>query len=186
MLVGPLGSGKTQAARVLRDSYGYAEVNSGRVLAHLLGLPPVPETPRDVFQAAAGDFIVRPHGPEELASAVHAAVQACSSARVLVDGIRHRATLRHLKAMADQRRTATLFVHTPPDVAFDFYRVREQPGLTIQGFLALRAAEAEAEVESLIEESDAVLYNWAGVTSYQSAIDRLMADVHIHLQRGSA
>lgn len=186
VLVGPLGSGKTQAARVLRDSYGYSEVNSGRVLAQLLGIPPVPETPREAFQAAAGDFIVRPDGPEQLASAIHGAVQESSDARVLVDGIRHRATLRHLKGMTDQRRTATLFVHTPPDVAFAFYRRREQPDLTIQGFLALRAAEAEAEVESLIEESNAVLYNWAGVESYQSTIDRLMADVSIALLRGSA
>jgi predicted NUDIX family phosphoesterase/dephospho-CoA kinase len=186
VLVGPLGSGKTQAAKVLRDSYGYVEVNSGRVLAQLLGLPPVPETPRSVFQAAAGAFIMRPQGPQELALAIHAEVQACSSARVLVDGIRHRETLRRLKTMKEQRRTATVFVHTPPDVAFAFYRLREQPDLSIQAFLDLRAAEAESEVESLIEESDAVLYNWAGVESYQSAIDGLMTEVRIHKPRGRA
>lgn len=180
-LVGPLGSGKTQAATVLRDSYGYSEVNSGRVLAELLGIPPVPQTPREVFQAAAGDFILRADGPKQLASAIHAAVQESSNARVLVDGIRHLATMRHLRRMRSQRLTATLFVHTPPDVAFAFYRRREQPDLTSQGFLALRAAEAEAEVESLIGESDAVLYNWAGVENYQSTIDQLMTDVGIPL-----
>ncbi len=72
-----------------------------------------------------------------------------------------------------------MFVHTPPDVAFAFYRKREQPDLTIERFLALRAAQAEAEVESLIEESDAVLYNWAGVDNYQSTIDQLMAEVGV-------
>lgn len=91
VLVGPLGSGKTQAAQVLRDSYGYLEVNSGRVLAQMLGLPPVPETPRETFQAAAGEFITRPDGPTQLAAALHTAVDRTQSTRVLVDGIRQRA-----------------------------------------------------------------------------------------------
>jgi predicted NUDIX family phosphoesterase/dephospho-CoA kinase len=179
VLVGPLGSGKTQAARALRESFGYVEINSGRVLASLMNMDPVPQTPRDVFQAAAGEFIRRPDGPRRLAAAIHAAVSDTSAPRVLVDGIRHRATLEHLKELSEERRTATVFVHTPPDVAYSFYRSREQPDLDIKGFLALRSAAAEAEVESLIGVSDAVLHNWAGKDSYQSTIDRLMHEVGI-------
>lgn len=184
VLVGPLGSGKTQAAKALRERYGYAEVNSGRVLAGLLGLDPVPVTPRDVFQEAAGDFIARPDGPRRLARALHEAVQAAESPRVLVDGVRHRSTLQALTSMTEGVRTAVVFVHTPPDVAFKLYRRREQPSLRIEGFLTLRAAAAEIEVESLIGQSDAVLYNWLGVESYQAAIDALMRD--LGLPRASA
>jgi len=183
-LVGPLGSGKTQAARVLTERYGYKEVNSGKVLADNLGIPPVPLTARHEFQAAAGSFISRPDGPETLARAISAAVAESESERVLVDGIRHRTTLRLLKQLEGALPTATVFVQTPADIAFEFYRSREEPGLTIQRFLALRGASAESDVESLIEDSDAVLYNWSGADDYGQAIEKLMADLRIETRPG--
>lgn len=65
-VLGPVGSGKSEATRVLVHDYGYSEINSGRVLAAVLGVPPVPDTPREEFQALAMQFIERRDGPPNL------------------------------------------------------------------------------------------------------------------------
>lgn len=69
-VIGPVGSGKTLATEVLKTDFGYVEINTGQVVAKLLGIPPVPETPRGEFQEKAWDFISQPNGPKRLASEI--------------------------------------------------------------------------------------------------------------------
>jgi hypothetical protein len=76
-------------------------------------------------------------------------------------------------------KIGVLFVHTPPDVAFDFYRSREVSGsISIFDFLRVRDDPVEAEVREMIGQADAVLYNWNGRTEYQDAICDLMNEVY--------
>lgn len=175
-VLGEIGSGKSEATKVLTEELGYLEINSGRVLAELLHLPPVPETPRADFQTAAWDFISSPDGPRKLASALWARVEERRFPRLLIDGIRQRATLDAVLDLAGRRRVAILFVHTPPDVAFEFYRARGDGVATIHDFLAIRDNPVEREVREMIGRSDAVLYNWTGRLSYRNTVRKLMAD----------
>ncbi len=158
------------------EEFGYLEINSGRVLAELLNIPPVPETPRTDFQAAAWDFINRPDGPLQLAKAIWARVEERRFPRLLIDGIRQRATLDAVLGLSGRRRIGVLFVHTPPDVAFEFYRERGNGVSTIHDFLAIRDNPVEREVREMIGLSDVVLYNWTGRLSYRNIIGKLMAD----------
>jgi hypothetical protein len=80
-------------------------------------------------------------------------------------------------ALAGQRRVATIYVHTPPDLAFTLYRTREGRDISEDAFFALRASAVEAETTDLFAVADAILYNWIG-SSYGRAIDGLMAAVH--------
>jgi dephospho-CoA kinase len=176
-VLGEIGSGKTEATRVLKETCGYLEVNSGQVMARLLGIPPVPETPRGIFQAAAWEFISRPSGPQELARALWDEVETHTFPRLLIDGIRQRATLEALRQLARMRKIGVLFVHTPPDVAFEFYKSRAGDEATIHDFLREREQPVESEVRGLISMSDAVLYNWTGRASYVSTITKLMQEV---------
>ena len=52
-VIGPVGSGKTIATEVFKNDYGYQEVNSGKVLASILRIPPVPKTSRLHFPASS-------------------------------------------------------------------------------------------------------------------------------------
>jgi predicted NUDIX family phosphoesterase len=70
VVVGGIGSGKSSATKFLTRNFGYVEVNSGRVLAALLGVPPVPETARSAFQGLAWRFIQDAEGPARLANAL--------------------------------------------------------------------------------------------------------------------
>ena len=45
-VIGPVGCGKSEVTRVLKEDFGYEELNSGQILAGLLKIPPVPRTPR--------------------------------------------------------------------------------------------------------------------------------------------
>jgi len=178
-VIGPVGSGKTLATEVLKKDFGYREINTGRVVARLAGVPPVPKTPRDQFQKKAWEFISSPDGPRRLASELLTMVRAKKSERVLIDGLRQRATLNELRGLADDLKIGVIFVHTPADLAYSFYAERIARGATIAEFLTARSAPVEAEVEGLISVADAVLYNWTGRLQYRETIQALMAELGI-------
>jgi predicted NUDIX family phosphoesterase/dephospho-CoA kinase len=174
-VVGAIGSGKTETTAVLRNDLDYIEVNSGRVLAGLIEEVLTDEARREPFQKKANEFIRQDQGPAQLARAIMEAVNATGSDRVLVDGIRHRSTLDALRNAAGRRRVGVLYVHTPPNIAYRFYRQRSGSS-TFLDFLRVREAEVEREVESLIADADAVLYNWTGKDIYRATVTRLMMD----------
>lgn len=176
-VTGEIGSGKTEATEILTSEFGYVEVNSGRMVAELIGLPRVPITDRSTFQRAARAFITSPGGPEQLARALLRRASDTGSERILIDGIRQVSTLRHLRELAKPRRVGVLFVQTPPDVAFDFYNQRLGHHESMMDFFARRNDPVESEVRDMIGEADAVLYNWTGQQNYRQTIHNLMQDL---------
>jgi dephospho-CoA kinase len=178
-VLGPVGSGKTEATLVFTSDYGYAEINSGVVLANLLGLAPVPKTPRLEFQRAALRFIESATGPKRLAEAIWQDRRVSENARILVDGIRNRSTLRELEKLAGRHSLARIYVHTPADIAFNFYTRRRGIMRTIQDFVNARESPVEREVMEMIEDADAVLYNWIGKMQYRQAVRGMMHELGI-------
>lgn len=176
-VLGPIGSGKTEATRALVEDFHYEEVNSGRVLAGLLGLPPVPETPRETFQQAALEFISHRLGPRRLGKALAQAANE-KPQRALIDGIRHPTTLEAVRNSISAGSVGVIYVHTPPDVAFRFYQARAgTEAAAFVDFVKVREALVEREVADMIGLADAVLYNWWGRSSYRNAIRSLMRDL---------
>jgi predicted NUDIX family phosphoesterase len=99
-VLGTLGSGKSVATEVLKKEFGYIEINSGRVIAEILKIPPIPQSSRKEFQRKAWAFIRKPGGPARLARVLWDRVQESKSERVLIDGIRQPATLNEIKKLA--------------------------------------------------------------------------------------
>jgi predicted NUDIX family phosphoesterase len=178
-IIGPVGSGKTLATDVLKEEFGYVEINTGRVMAELLGIPAVPETSRPEFQIKAWRFIQSPDGPRRLAARLVEMVSIADAPRILVDGIRQRVTLDLIRNLLRPRRVGVMFVQTPPDVAYSFYNQRRAQGASISDFLTARSAPVETEVGDLIKSADAVLYNWTGKPDYRRAIRLMMKDLGI-------
>jgi predicted NUDIX family phosphoesterase/dephospho-CoA kinase len=179
VVIGPVGSGKTLATAVLRQDFGYVEINTGKVVAELLGIPPVPRTPRQEFQRRAWKFISAPNNSTRFAKRLLELAKAHGAARILIDGIRQRATLDNLKRLAGDTKVGIIFVHTPADQAFAFYSKRIAQGSTMSEFLSARSASVEQEVEALISSADAVLYNWTGRPQYRETIKALMAELGV-------
>lgn len=181
VVVGGMGSGKSLTTWYLSKSFGYTEINSGRVLAQLLRLPPVPQTPRSVFQEKAWAFIQHPGGPASLADAIITAAKRSGQARVVIDGIRQRATLNEIRMRAGLP-VAVLFVHAAPDLAYALYTDREQQrqgALDPSSFMRLLSAEVEADVPFMMSEADAVIYNWSGEAGYGHALGAMAEELGI-------
>jgi predicted NUDIX family phosphoesterase/dephospho-CoA kinase len=176
-VVGQIGSGKSAATEVLVRDHGYLEVNSGRVLARILGLRAVTERTRPKFQQLANEFIIRQDGPHRLAKGIWNELQANKSHRIVIDGVRQPATLEALSTLAQHRKLAIIFVHAPPDVAWRFYQARAGNSASFADFLRVREAPVEVDTASLITRADAVLYNWTGQRQYRAAIGALMSQV---------
>ena len=132
----------------MAEQFDYGVVESGRVLAGLLGIPPIPELPRDVFQSLASEHSsVEASGPHRLARALLDEANRLQMPNVVVDGIRQRATLHDLRTISGAdgpdgkgRTVATLFVHAAPDVAYHFYRSREAARISTAKFMQLYTA----------------------------------------------
>jgi predicted NUDIX family phosphoesterase len=178
-VLGPVGSGKTMATAILREEFGYVELNTGKVVAQLLGIPPVPETPRAEFQEKAWEFINSQDGPGRLAIRLVEMAHEAKSPRILIDGIRQRSTLSLLRKISSPSRLGLVFVQTPADLAYSFYTKRLAEGASIGDFLAARSSPVETEIDDLIEEADAVLYNWTGKLEYRSAIRSMITELGI-------
>lgn len=177
-VTGSIGSGKSITTRRLCEHYGYSQINSGKVVAELLGIPPVPETPRVEFQQMAFRFITSSEGPAQLASAIAKAALDLATDRVIVDGIRQLRTLEALRKVANQR-VATVYVHTPPDVAYKMYALREAqtPNLTLSTFMEIYNAPVESEVRYMISEADLIVYNWIGLDDYDLVVEKFICDL---------
>ena len=148
-------------------------------MAEILGVPPVPQTLRANFQKLAWEFISQPDGPERLARRLLEIARGKNSPRILIDGLRQRATLENLRRLAHDTKIGIIFVHTPADLAFTFYAERIEHGASMDEFLSVRSAPVEAEVEGLIAMADAVLYNWTGRLQYRETIQTLMEELGI-------
>jgi predicted NUDIX family phosphoesterase/dephospho-CoA kinase len=175
VLVGGIGSGKSAATSVLTTDFGYQEVNSGRVLAKLLAIPPIPRTSRDKFQEQAWRFISTKTGPKRFATALLESASRVDDV-ALIDGIRQKATLDELRRLSTTP-LAIVFVYTPPHIAFQFYSGREDQAMTIHDFLRLYDAPVEAEVKKMLSSADAVLYNWTGKVQYERVVRQMMREL---------
>ena len=180
VIVGGIGSGKSRATRHLTQAFGYVEVNSGRVIAELLGLPPVPLTPRPHFQELAWEFVQSPDGPSRLAAALAHAAGRSGARQVVFDGVRQLSTLKALRA-ASEAPIALLFVHAAPDLAYDLHsgrmRARGEPPVERDAFMRMLRAPVELDVASLMAEADAVIYNWAGEDHYSRTLSAMAEEL---------
>lgn len=172
LIVGTIGSGKTYTARLLTESLGYNMVNSGQIVSNLIGLPPVPETDRETFQAAAWNLVSTEEGLAQIANSLVEAGLATGGRRVIIDGIRQLGTFDAVRAQWPGP-VHTIFVHTPPDLAFESYRSRESD-LSIREFMGLYDADVERGVHDIARRSDIIVYNWFGEESHRRTLDKLI------------
>ena len=180
LVTGELGSGKTATTKLLKRAYSYSEVNSGAVLAGLLGLTRLnSEAERLAFQDRAWQFISAENGPSLLAEELWRRVNVEATGRVLIEGIRQRATIDAFRRAAGSRRVGIVFIHTPFNMAFEFYRSRSGSTPSVEDFIEARSKPVEREVPGLVELADGVLYNWHGERELEQMLHGFMTDLGV-------
>ena len=164
LVVGSIGSGKSSATRYLVRNFGYSEVSSGRQIAKMLGVPPVPETPRAEFQEMALRLLRKEGGADRIAEALLTAAKRYDAERVVIDGIRQLSVLRFSRL---ERRCRWLFCsYTLPQTSPSSFtlagRHRGEGSVEPEAFMRMLNAPVEREVPFMISEADVVVYNWSG------------------------
>jgi dephospho-CoA kinase len=168
-VVGQIGSGKTEVADLVQNELGYAAINSGQVVADLVGIPAVTDASREAFQESAGRFIASNDGPDRLAAEIARRAAASGNDRVVVDGLRQVRTYTALRELAD-RQVALLYVYAQPDVALELYGRRAGVMHSMLEFAAIREAAVEAEIPAFLEKADAIIFNWRGRAGYRALV----------------
>ena len=95
----------------------------------------------------------------------------------MIDGLRQKETIERLREFAAPAKIALMYVYTPPHISYRFYEGRSGEHLTTEEFLKLYNAPVELDVQKLIVDADAILYNWTGKLHYEDAVRKLMQEL---------
>jgi hypothetical protein len=144
-----------------------------------MGAPDIREIGREEFQRRAEQFIRSHNGPARLACGIFESIAGAPCGRVVVDGIRQPETLEALsKLLGDQ--PALLYVHTPPDIAYEMYRLRESSDsldFTYREFLRIFDAPVEADITTLGRTAQTYIYNFLGIDALRRSLSKLVSDL---------
>lgn len=176
VVAGRIGSGKTETADYLSQKLGCPLINTGALMRELMNISPDAEIDRRDFQARAYAYICAEGGPQRLAALISARVKALGAERCVVDGVRHLATYESLVSLLGET-VSLVFVQTPPDVAYEMYRVREVQGtltFSYRDFLEIYDAPVESEITSLGRKAHAYVYNSFGMEAFRRTLDELV------------
>lgn len=159
VVAGQIGSGKTKICSLLNQEYGYETVNAGTLLADIIGIPPVPVTPRSAFQTAAYEFVSSSAGLARLTEGIMSRCQQLNSAKITIDGLRIAEVLIGLRRKVTDHRIGVLSVEAPPGIAHRFYEQRESSGVDYESFLAMISAPIEQDIKVIRSMADARIIN---------------------------
>lgn len=160
ILIGEIASGKTTIANAMSTRLGFHSISTRKCVSKLIGVPDFKYGLREHFQQQASRFIRSPDGPSRLAHTI--AIEAAKkSMPVVIDGVRHYATLERLRSHFPN--ALVIFLDTPRDTAFSNYRTRVGRSASLDEFRNIRHHPVEEQVASLRHQADVYLFNGSSV-----------------------
>jgi predicted NUDIX family phosphoesterase/dephospho-CoA kinase len=168
IVVGTIGSGKTELCNLLQDHFGYHLISTGQMLQRILGTD-IRRVGRSRMQTLAQSFIEGPNGPRILADGIADAVLDGKRRRYVIDGIRNIRTFDLLRTRLGSD-AALVYVDSTIDNAYRFYRTREIRTLQFEEFVALVQHPVELEIPQFSRIANIIIYNHGSKRSYVDAI----------------
>src|SRR5438105_7751741 len=123
VFAGKFGSGKTTLARATAEKLGIGYAGFGVTLKHIAAERGIAAT-RNNLQSL-GEQLVR-DVPEELCRRVIADRKPASSARMVIDGLRHARIYEILTRLSEPKRLVVVFVTLPNDIRLKRIKAREE------------------------------------------------------------
>ncbi len=171
VIVGAIGSGKTEASKILEKDFGYTFISSGQILQNLMETQPIAKLGRKKFQDLAHQFILKEDGFELLANKLLSLINKTATSRFVIDGIRNIKTYEILKSYLGQDCTL-IFVESTPDNCYKFYKKREATDLDIYTFYEYINHPVEQDIKLILGKANLVAYNHGSLVSFQSQIKK--------------
>jgi predicted NUDIX family phosphoesterase/dephospho-CoA kinase len=172
IIVGAIGSGKTEVSKILEEEFGYNFISSGRILQSLMKSSSIDKIGRHKFQDLAFQFISNDGGLELLANKLFELITEGSKQKFVIDGIRNIKTYELLKSKLGSD-CALIFVESTPDNCFKFYSKRERlDNFDINIFYEYLNHPVEQDIKVILGKSNLVVYNHGSLSSFKNRIKR--------------
>ena len=122
LIVGYVGSGKSEACALLEKEFNYKLIRCSRIMQEIIGCGPIEEIGRDKLQDEGYKFITQNGGHERLAQGIVDFMRSHPSDRYVLDGLRYPETLVALQTELD-RLVTVLYVDTMNDSLYRNHKV---------------------------------------------------------------
>ena len=158
LVVGYIGSGKTEACNLLEKEFGYILVPCSRIMQEIIGCPPIDEIGRERLQNYGEKFIKEENGHERLSQGIIEFMKKHPGKKFVLDGLRFPETFQTLQKKSG-KQIAVIYIETTIDNLYDYYVNREAKNYPFEEFLKTLSHPVEREIERFRLEADITIYN---------------------------
>jgi len=176
-LSGEMGSGKGTIAHYLVDRYGFVSLRMSDMLRDIVHRLHISETRENISQVSK---MVRDTFGQDIMSHVIAEDARTSQENIVVDGIRRREDIEHLRALDN-----FFLVYIEVDEGIRYERLvarnenRGDASKTFQEFQEEQGMEADRKVKELRDVSKYVLNNNGDITNLYTQMDDVMKKLYV-------
>jgi len=168
LIVGYIGSGKSEACKLLASEFGYTLVPCSKILVKELDCEPMEKIGRPKLQELGLNFISQPNGHRKLAKAIAKYMKTNPGNKFVFDGLRYPKTLKELEKQLGNKITV-IYVESTIDNLFKYYVKRKHEGdkkREFSDFLKVVYHPVEREIERFRPIADITIYNHASKGAY--------------------
>ena len=175
LIVGFIGSGKTEACKVLEAEFGYELIPCSRIMQELLDCEPIETIGRKALQDEGLRLVSQPGGHKHLADAIVTAMRSTSGNRFVLDGLRYMETLNEIEKILGAHLT-TIYIETTLDTLHKNYQAREGEILNLKEYIEVISHPVEKAVDRFTHRADIVIYNHGSLSAFLLALQEFFAN----------
>lgn len=175
LVVGYIGSGKTEACYLLASEFGYTLVPCSSVMQKLIGCDPIEVIGRKQLQDKGLALVRQPDGHLRLAEALVDYMRESGGSKFVLDGLRYRETLEALRQLLDWPIT-TIYIETTVDRLLQYYQSREGVTCNMREYIDIISHPVERAIERFVHLADITIYNHGSRESYTDVLREFFKD----------
>lgn len=172
VVTGRIGSGKSEACKILNESFGYKTVKTSEVLRKLLNLSGTPG--RRELQDLGLDFVNQEQGHYKLAAGLVNEIQKQGVSKFAIDGIRFPETFKALIELLGMQ-LPLIYLENTNARSYEFYSSRGEDSVSSADFTKVLAHPVERRVSRFKQNANYVVYNYGSRESFHAELKRFFA-----------
>lgn len=170
LVVGEIGSGKTEVSSHLSFKYDLPLVSTRKCVAKIIGIKNFGTKNRNRFQEKAAKLISTKSGVTRLAKEIIEQIKKTKKTCVIIDGVRNLATYNILKATYPKMNL--VYIDVPRDTAYILNRNRSGGRkVSIHEFRESRHHDVEKEISLFKTRADVYLFNGGNLNDLYKTIN---------------
>jgi len=173
LIVGFVGSGKTDACQLLVNEFGYTLVPCSKVMQSLIGCPSIEVIGRETLQEEGLKLVTSVDGHLKLAQSICDYMKKSGASKFVLDGLRYPETLEMLKRLL-HKSIAIIYIETTIDRQYNYYKLREAAICNMREYLDLVSHPVEKAIERFVHEADIIVYNHGSRESYMNVLQAFL------------